>query len=230
VSYKHIFFDLDHTLWDADANSAEALKELYMKHNLHEKGVTDQKEFIEKYIEINLKFWDDYANGIISKQSLRYKRFLVVLQHFGIKNYDLSYKLSEEYVAIAPHKSIVQPHTHEVLEYLGKKYSLHIITNGFEDAQHHKLKASKLEGCFKHVITAEKAGSKKPAREIFDYALKLAKASADESILVGDNLEVDILGARAAGWDQVYYNLTGRKHNELISYEISSLKELMRIL
>lgn len=230
MGYRHVFFDLDHTLWDADANSAEALRELYVKHELHKKGITDAQEFISKYIEVNQVFWDQYAKGTMSKQTLRYKRFLVVLQYFGVKDYDLSYRLSDEYVLLAPHKSIVQPYTHEVLEYLSKKYVLHILTNGFEDAQYDKLKASKIDQCFKHVITAERAGSKKPSPLIFEFALKLAQAKASESIVIGDNLEVDVLGAKQAGLDQVYFNLTGRKHSETITYEIRSLKELMEIL
>lgn len=230
MSYKHIFFDLDHTLWDADANAAEALSDLYAKHALKEKGVHSLEEFISKYTEINEQFWDDYSKGKISKQALRYQRFLLVLKHFSIKNYDLSYALSEDYIAIAPNKTLVQPHTHEVLDYLSAKYTLHIITNGFDDAQYSKLKASKIEKHFNKVITAEKAGSKKPASPIFEYALKQAKASHSESIMIGDNLEVDIVGAREAGLDQVYYNLKSTIHNEKVSYEITSLIELKNIL
>ncbi|MBL7892386.1 MAG: YjjG family noncanonical pyrimidine nucleotidase [Bacteroidia bacterium] len=230
MRYRHIFFDLDHTLWDADANSVEALRELYQKYALHEMGLVSLDRFIEKYDEINKKFWADYSKGKISKQSLRYKRFLLVLQHFGIKNYDLSYSLSEDYVEIAPHKSIVQPFTHEILNYLGTRYSLHIITNGFEDAQYSKLKASKIESHFKQVITPEQAGHKKPSPLIFEYALKQVKAMASDCIMIGDDLEVDILGARAAGIDQVYYNLKGKQHAETVNYEIKSLNELMEIL
>lgn len=230
MTYKHIFFDLDHTLWDTDANSAEAITELYHKHALREKGITSLETFILKYDEINKKFWDDYAKGKISKQSLRYKRFLLVLQHFGIKNYDLSYSMSEDYTSITPHKSTVQPHTHEVLDYLGNKYPLHIITNGFEDVQHAKLKAAKMNEYFKIIVTPEKAGHKKPSPLIFEYALEQVKAAAADCIMIGDDLEVDVLGARAVGMDHVYYNLTGAKHNETLKYEISSLKELMGIL
>ena len=231
MNYQHIFFDLDHTLWDANANSAEALKELYAKYNLAEKGLTSLEDFVKKYIEINNQVWIDYAKGTISKQSLRYRRFLQVLQHFGIKNYDLSYSLSNDYTDLAPTKNLVQPHTHEVLDYLHKKnYTLHIITNGFEDAQYIKIKASGLDKYFKQIITAEKAGSKKPAPSIFQYALKLAKAVTTESIMVGDNLEIDIIGARNAGIDQVYYNIENVKHNEMLKFEIHSLIELKNIL
>ena len=228
--YKHIFFDLDHTLWDTDANSAEALRELYHKHSLQDKGLNSIEAFITKYDEINKKFWDDYSKGKISKQSLRYKRFLLVLQHFGVKNYDLSYSLSEEYVELAPNKNLVQPHAHEVLHYLKNKYILHILTNGFEDAQHSKLKASKMDIHFKHIITPEKAGNKKPSPLIFEYAFKQVKANACDCIMIGDDLEIDILGARAVGMDQVYYNLSGKQHTEKVSYEIKSLDELMEIL
>ncbi len=230
MQYKHIFFDLDHTLWDANANSAEALKELFHKHKLQDKGISSFNEFVSKYNEINQEFWDNYAKGHISKQTLRYKRFLLTLQHFNIKNYDLSYSLSEDYIALAPTKSGLQPHTLEILRYLAAKYTLHIITNGFEDAQYSKLKSSGIDGYFRHIITAEKAGSKKPAEGIFEYSIKLAKTNVQESIMIGDNLEVDILGARSAGIDQVYYNINNLAHTEMISFEIRSLIELKEIL
>jgi putative hydrolase of the HAD superfamily len=230
LGYKHIFFDLDHTLWDADTNSAETLKELYHKHALVEKGISSLDEFVDKYIEINEKFWDEYTRGNISKQALRYQRFLLTLKHFGIKNYDLSYGLTEEYTLLAPHRSALQPYVYDVLDYLGNKYALHILTNGFDEIQHYKMKASKIQNHFKHIITSDKARAKKPSSLMFEYALKLTKANANESIMIGDNLEADIIGARAAGIDQVYYNIKNIKHNERVTYEIHSLKELLEIL
>jgi putative hydrolase of the HAD superfamily len=228
--YQHLFFDLDHTLWDADGNSAEALSELFSKHGLASKGISSFEEFNIVYNRINSAFWVDYAKGKVSKQTLRYKRFLLTLRHFALKNYDLSYALSEEYIGLAPTKSGVQPHTHEVIEYLAVNYKLHIITNGFEDAQFIKLRASGLQHFFQHLITPEKAGSKKPSSSIFHYALDLAKAQLRTSLMIGDDLQVDIIGARSAGMDQVYYNIHDKSHTENVTFEIKSLIGLKRIL
>jgi putative hydrolase of the HAD superfamily len=230
LKFKHLFFDLDHTLWDARANTEEALAELYISNGLPEKGIKLQEEFIEKYQQINAQFWNEYSKGRISKNTLRYKRFLLTLRHFGINDYDLSYSLSEQYTDLAPGKSKVQPHTHQVLDYLLTRYSLHILTNGFQDAQHRKIKASGLEPYFNHVITAEKAGTKKPDKAIFQYSADLVKAQLSECLMIGDNLETDIIGARSAGMNQVYFNLENRKHNEKIDHEITSLLELKKIL
>jgi putative hydrolase of the HAD superfamily len=230
LKYRHLFFDLDHTLWDADTNSAEALKELFQKYELQNRGITSFDVFVAKYKEINEKFWEDYAKGKVNKQTLRYKRFFLTLNHFDIKSYDLSYILSEAYVALAPTKSRLQPYAHEILRYLTSRYTLHIITNGFQDAQYEKLNASNIKKYFKHIITAEKAGYKKPSKAIFDYSLHLTKAKSDESLMIGDNLEIDILGARSAGIDQVYYNLDNKTHDENVSFEICSLLELKGIL
>ncbi len=230
MKYEHIFFDLDHTLWDADTNADESIAELFHKHSLLDMGVTSLKEFADKYRMINDQFWYDYSNGMISKQALRYKRFLQTLQHFGIKNYDLSYQLTDEYSEMTPQKTALQPHTIDVLQYLKKKYILHILSNGFEDIQYVKLKGSKIDYFFKHVITPDKAGCKKPSPLIFEYAADLVKAPIDKCIMIGDNLDIDIQGARSAGMDHVYYNLTNRKHTEQVNHEIRSLKELMEIL
>ncbi|MCC6690098.1 MAG: noncanonical pyrimidine nucleotidase, YjjG family [Bacteroidia bacterium] len=230
MKYKNIFFDFDHTLWDADTNAYGALNDLYRKHSLHEKGIHSFEEFVKKYIEVNELFWDYYAKGKVGKQTLRYQRFLLTLKHFGVKNYDLSYTLTEEYTDLASNRGAVQPHTYEVLNYLRKKYTIHILTNGFEEIQLVKMRASKLDKYFNTIITADKAGAKKPSPEIFEYALNKTKAVKSESLMVGDNLEVDIAGARAVGIDQVFYNFKKIKHNESATYEIVSLKELMEIV
>ena len=228
--YTHLFFDLDHTLWDADANAALALGDLYQQFNLHALGVTSLSEFIQTYHVINASFWEQYATGTISKQALRYQRFLKTLQHFNLKDYSLSYELSRLYTKIAPEKPLLQPKAYELLTYLKPKYTLYIITNGFEDAQFIKLKSSQIAHFFTHVITPELAGSKKPNKAIFDYSLQLAKANCKEALMIGDNLQIDILGARAANIDQVYLNLHKTTHLETITFEIKSLIELKDIL
>lgn len=229
-AYKHIFFDLDRTLWDLERNSRETLAELYEKHKLAEQGVDSFTTFHERYLEINENLWNHYLRGDLAKETLRVKRFHDTLKEYGIKNRHLAGVLADDYISKSPHKTHVLPYTHETLAYLEKKYTLHIITNGFEEVQHIKIEKSGIRNYFKHVVTSEEAGAQKPALEIFEYSLKLAKAVHYESIMIGDTIETDMEGARNSGIDHVYFNPSGKAHGHRFTHEISSLKQLTDIL
>ncbi len=228
--YEHIFFDLDHTLWDLETNSRETLNELFTEHELTEKGIASPEDFIKEYHHINERMWEEYRKGLIDKETLRYARFHEAFQLFGINDKPLAERFGKDYVENGPLKTNLFPHTIEVLEYLQKKYSLHIITNGFEEVQHIKMKHSGIEGYFLNTITSEAAGFKKPDIRIFEYALKTADARVENSLMIGDNLEADIIGAREAGLHQLLFNPKGESHGEEITYEIKSLKELFDLL
>jgi len=230
MPYEHIFFDLDRTLWDFETNSYETLSELACKYKLSEKGVDSIDEFIAEYIGINERMWDEYRKGLIDKTALRYNRFYETLAKYNIADRNLSEKIGNDYISISPLKTNMFPHTIEVLQYLSKKYTLHIITNGFEEVQHIKIKNCGIEGYFEEIITSERAGFKKPDERIFQYALDLINAKALNTLMIGDSLEADIVGARSAGLHQVYFNPGGDKHEEDITYEIKSLKELLSVL
>lgn len=228
--YKHIFFDLDKTLWDFEKNSIETFSDIFNNHSLMEKGIPSVDQFMEKYKIHNTYLWDQYRNGLIEKEPLSIKRFVLTLNDFGIIDDDLAKKISFDYITISPKKTNLFPGTHETLEYLKGKYNLHIITNGFREVQIPKLRASDLDKYFINVIVSEEAGSKKPDSGIFNYSLKKANARASESLMIGDDIEVDIIGARNAGIDQVYINYSKLNHEEAISFEINEMKELMNIL
>jgi len=230
MQYEHIFFDLDHTLWDLETNSRETFSELFVKYRLNEKGIVSFEDFLNKYLHINNRMWDEYRKGLIDKDTLRYSRFYEVFQLFGINDRTLAETIGNEYVKNAPLKTNLFPYAIEILTYLQIKYSLHIITNGFEEVQHIKMKNSGIEHYFKNTITSEKAGYKKPDVRIFNYAIKLANAKIDNSLMIGDNLEADIIGAREAGMHQLFFNPKGEKHSEEITYEITSLKQLRDLL
>lgn len=228
--YKHIFFDLDHTLWDFETNAAETLEEIYSFFGLKDKGVASASGFINMYKSINEKMWDDYEKRRISKEYLRTRRYYKTLLSFGIDDKKLSEKIGEFYVAESPKKTNLFPHAIETLSYLAEKYKMHIITNGFVEVQYLKLKNSGLKNYFEKIIISEEAGSNKPEKKIFRYALTGAGAKKQESIMVGDNLDADIIGAKNSGLDQCFFNPLKRAHNEKITYEISSLDELQKIL
>jgi putative hydrolase of the HAD superfamily len=232
MKYKHIFFDLDHTLWDFETNSRLVLEELYHTHTLAGRGVPTFDVFHSTYMGHNERLWDRFRKGFITRNDLRTKRFRMTLLDFKIGDEKLSEKLSEQFLDVLPTKTALFPYAKEVLEYLAaKQYPIHLITNGFEETQLLKLRSSGIESFFTHVITSERAGSLKPYREIFDYAITTAGATADTSIMIGDALDIDIIGAYNAGIDQVYFNPLVPADGDLKpTYVIQTLDELKHIL
>ncbi len=227
---KHIFFDLDKTLWDFDTNSFLALKELYLKHELSAHGIPSIEEMVDIYYKINQKLWAEYAKNNISKETLRTERFNQTFEYFGIYNYQLAFQFGLDYVEISPQKNNLFPHAKEVLEYLYSKYQLHIITNGFEEVQYIKLKSSGIINFFNAIITSEKAKAKKPDKIIFEYALNCTKALPENSIMIGDDLDVDIKGALNVKFRAIHFTpqSAGKTSDDYIS--INSLCKLKEIL
>jgi putative hydrolase of the HAD superfamily len=228
--YKHLFFDLDKTIWDFDRNSENTIKEIYDELNLKDKGVEDFDEFHRIYEGHNLKLWDKYRRDEISKQELMVKRFKDALLDFGLEEPETAEAFSLRYLEILPSKTGVFPGTHKALEYLSGKYQSHIITNGFSEVQFTKLNNAGLKKYFTHIIISEDAGAKKPDVAIFEYALRISEAMADSSMMIGDDIEVDLLGAKSAGMDQVYFNPHRINHTELLTFEIFEMEELIGIL
>jgi len=228
--YSDILFDFDKTLWDFDANSKEAFLELCTYFELEKKGINDFTVFFEDYEIINLELWDQYRKDLITKADLMVRRFYKVLVKYGIDDQELAGKFSEAYLALLPTKTRVFPHTHETLGYLNARYRLHIVTNGFEEVQYKKIQLAGLEKYFTHIITSEKANYKKPDIKFFEFALTEINAEPADCLMIGDDIEVDLLGSRNAGIDQVFFNSGNIPHAENFTYEISHLKELTEIL
>ncbi len=231
MKYKHLFFDLDHTLWDFDANARATLEQLHIDLDLVSKGVHDFELFHKNYLQHNEKLWARYRNGYIKQEELRLKRMWLTLLDFKIADEALARQLNELFLQLLPARTILFPDTKEVLQYLTNKgYQLHLITNGFEETQHSKLKYSGLNGFFKEIITSEGSNSLKPQKEIFDFAMAKAKANVKESIMIGDSLEVDIAGAMNAGMDQIHVNYNDAPQDIKPTYTVRALKELEAIL
>ena len=228
--YNHIFFDLDHTLWDFKTNSRNTLSEIFSEFSLGDKGVESVDFFIEVYEKYNLKMWSDYRNGKMSKETLRTERFRQSLSHVGVKDKKLSLNIGDYYVENSPIKTALFPGTLDVLNELGQRYEMHIITNGFEEIQDVKLTNSGLIDFFNQIITSEKAGTKKPHPAIFMYSLKMADAKASESLMIGDNQLVDVEGAQKMGMDAVFFNPENEDTFVNPTYEIRQLRELLNFL
>ena len=228
--YHHVFFDLDHTLWDFERNSEETLYQVFDLLKMKKAGISSASLFIERYHIHNDEMWALYQQGLIDRDVLRYQRWAKTLIEFGVVNDDLVAQLGDVYLQMLPEKMHLFDDTIEVLDYLKPKYKLHIITNGFEEVQFKKINNSGINHYFDYIITSETAGYQKPDIQIFKHAFQKTNASAADSIFIGDSLEADIEGAKRAGMDHVFYNPKEKKHSAILMYEISELKELKKIL
>ena len=229
--YTCVFFDLDHTLWDYETNCAEALLELYDSYQLKNKGIESFESFHKSFSKVNTDLWDRYDRGEIHRDMIRFERFDRILKNLGVIDYELSLRVSDDYVNESPKKKNLMPGAKETLAYLAAVgYPLYIITNGFDEIQSTKLLSSGIDSYFVEVVTSQRAGHKKPAKEIFHYVLNKAGHAANKAIMIGDNLTTDIGGASNAGIDAVYFNPNKIQHHTEVDYEINHLLELQQIL
>ena len=228
--YKAVFFDLDHTLWDYDLNSRETLDELFIEHKVHEIPGVEFGHFHDTFQRVNLQLWDQYDRGFIDRDVIRHDRFKIILTELGSNDQILAERLAEDYSVLSPTKKNLVPNALEVLLYLSDRYPLYLVTNGFESMQTAKAESGGIRKFFQDVITSERAGHKKPAREIFDYTLSIGKIAPEEVVMVGDNILTDIEGATNAGIDSVFYNPRKVESNDVATFEIADLLELKSIL
>lgn len=223
---KAVFFDLDHTLWDFEKNSALAFEVLLPRYNIS----ISCADFLEHYIPSNVKYWKLYRDGHVTQQQLRYGRLKDV---FTTLQYDITdevlERLSADYVQLLPTNNHLFEGAVEILEYLKPKYSLHIITNGFHEVQALKMKSANIDHYFETVTNSENAGYKKPHPAIFEYALTAANAQKCDSIMIGDCIEDDVQGAVDCGIDAIYFNEHRLEaHPSVI--QVNHLLELKNIL
>jgi putative hydrolase of the HAD superfamily len=231
MRYTHLFFDLDHTLWDFEKNSEEAMCDAFKELKIGEFLEVDFETFEPVYKKINMQYWDRYSKGLISRSDLRWKRMQATFLAFKKFDDALSVKLGDIYLEILPTKTHLFPHTIDVLAYLiEERYELHLITNGFEETQKQKITCAGLDSFFGEMISSERAFSAKPQAAIYQFAMQLTKASTEKSLMIGDNFEVDILGAQNVGMDQVYFNPEKKQTQGKATYEIDCLSSLYKIL
>lgn len=228
--YKHLFFDLDHTLWDFETNSKSALLQIYNEENLHNIGVPNFENFHNRYKSINDRYWARYHNHAVTKEQVRVGRFADALKEFNVTDLTIAHRMADKYVVLSPKMTTLFPLAIETLQYLQKKYALHLITNGFAEVQWIKLEHSGLKPFFEHIIISEEVGTQKPDPKIFELAILRANTTAAECLMIGDNMNTDIAGARAAGIDQVFFNPHKKNTREKSTYTIHQLDELMRLL
>jgi putative hydrolase of the HAD superfamily len=231
VKYNHVFFDLDRTIWDFEKNSEETIFELLNEFGLIKKGKITETDFIKTYKGINQALWMEYRSGKIGKTALRERRFYLSMLKYSIDEPELALRFNDAYVKRCSSKTNLLPHSKEILKYLSKAYVLHIITNGFKEAQHLKLEKSGIRPFFNEVIVGDEVGINKPDPRIFHHAFESSTAGPEESIMIGDDFEADIVGAREVGMDQIYFQPNKlERENKIATYTVSHLEELKQIL
>lgn len=230
MKYQHLFFDLDHTLWDFEKNSSESLQDIYYNSDLKQHGVSSMELFIQSFLRINTELWDAFDRGTLHHAYIRENRFKMVFDELGVACPSNHVEIGEIYLNTLPEKKHLLEGALDILNYVTDKgYSVHIVTNGFNDIQAKKIFSSGISHFFKNVITFENASAKKPDPKIFAYALEMANASPEESIMIGDNWIADVMGAKQFGMDTVYLNPAGLSFDESPTYNIRRLEELKLI-
>ena len=223
---EHVFFDLDHTLWDFDLNSKLAYKQIFEEHNV----ALDLEHFIAVYEPLNLQFWRMFRENKISKENLRYQRLKSAFDACNYEIEDLKINLfADLYIEYLPNYNHLFDGCIEMLESLATQFKLHLITNGFNGVQQNKVKNSGLEKYFDVLLTAETAGVKKPDAKIFLQALKMANASIENSVMIGDSYEADIKGAQNIGLKTIWFHITEEKipDNEVVVHHLNEIHSLL---
>lgn len=198
-----VFFDLDHTLWDFEKNSALTFDKIFKLNNVE----VNLDDFLQQYIPINFKYWKLYREERIKKEALRFARLNETFQALEVQVADkIIHQLSEDYIKYLSTFNFLIEDATSILEYLRSNYRLHIITNGFDEVQYKKMDKSNIIHYFETITNSELAGVKKPNPKIFNYALDLAKVNAGRSIMIGDSLEADVEGALNMGMDAIFFN------------------------
>ncbi|GAB3658129.1 YjjG family noncanonical pyrimidine nucleotidase [Echinicola sediminis] len=228
--YRHLFFDLDHTLWDYDRNVQESLFELFDIYALENMGMPSRQDFYKAFLMINSDLWNDYNTGKIDKTTLRSQRFRRIFDQFGASKIPVPIEMEEDFLQRTSSKPHLFPYSKEILNYLKDKYELHIITNGFNESQALKMNSSGITSYFKLIVTSETTGHRKPDKRIFEYAMGQLETSAEECLMIGDNPISDIQGARNAAIDQVFFNPYKQDNQAEATYTIHGLEELQAIL
>jgi len=222
MQIKHIFFDLDHTLWDFETNSDKAFETAFK--NLQFK--VDLEKFLNYYRPINQTYWKLYREDKVTKDQLRHGRLRDTFARINIETTTETLEnIALEYIRVLPQNNQLFDGAIEILDHLVPNYQMHIITNGFHEVQHHKLEKSGIAKYFKEIITSESVGAQKPSRAIFEHALQKVNTTAPQSIMIGDNYEADIMGALNCGMHAIFCNY----HREPVGENIKSVTHLLEL-
>ncbi len=230
MTYKNLFIDLDDTLWDIHQNGKECLEEIYVDYD-YNKFYPTFEDYYAVYMPSNFHLWSLYRQGSIKKDELIVERFLVPVRQFGINDPAYAKALSDDFLERTTHKTRLIPGTMDLLDYLEPKYRMHILSNGFREVQYQKIENSGLMPYFDKIILSEDAGINKPHPDIFTYALKNTNSRRNQTIMIGDSWDADIVGAHNSRLHQIWFNPTHAQPQGFEpTYTVKSLHEIKDIL
>lgn len=230
MAYKNLFIDLDDTLWDIHQNGKECLEEIYRDYGYDRFYATFQ-DYYDVYMPSNHHLWAEYRKGSIKKEELIVERFLVPVRPFGINDAGYAKKLSDDFLDRTTRKTRLIHGALELLNYLKPKYRMHILSNGFREVQYKKIKNSGLDGYFDKIILSEDAGINKPHPAMFTHALVNTNSRRDQTVMIGDSWDADIVGARNSRIAQIWFNPAGLPAEEFEpTYTVKTLQEITKIL
>ena len=230
MRYKNLFIDLDDTIYDFSSASREAFMETY--ELLHYDRFFDSfNHYYSIYEPYNLELWHIYGEGKITKEELNKRRYSYPLEVVGIKDQELADTFCREALGRIPTKNRLIDGAIELLEYLRPKYNMYILSNGFKELQSHKMRTAGIDKYFDALILSEDIGVNKPNRELYEYALEKTGSKLEESIMIGDMFETDIVGAANIGMKQIYFNPKKKEsHTFAPTYMVTELLQIKDIL
>ncbi|HNQ69586.1 MAG TPA: YjjG family noncanonical pyrimidine nucleotidase [Bacteroidales bacterium] len=228
MTYKNVFIDLDRTLWDFETNSKETLNEIFFNYDINK--YCEFSKFYKTYRNINDDLWGKYRSNQITKEILSWKRFYLTNISFGYDDENVALKMGKDYISNSPYKTKLFPNTHEILKHLSERYNLYLITNGFKEVQYLKIKNCDIEKYFKKIFTSEEVGFSKPHIKYFEYVLESTCSTPKDSIVIGDDLEVDVKGAKQLNIDTIWFKNGDENQEGQSKYIIKSLQEIIEIL
>lgn len=228
---KHIFFDLDNTLWDHRKNAYLTLKEIFKREEVEYKYSIDFEDFHREYFTINERLWEQIRDGEIDKEYLRKHRFYDAFLFFGIDDFELAQIFEHNFLdEILNYNDLVEGAV-ELLEYLTEqKYRLHILSNGFQEVTNRKCELSGISAFFETITSADEINIRKPKPQIYEYALKKAGANKEESMMIGDDWIADVEGAKAFGLQVVFFDVFNDNFEAEEVKVIKKLKEITEFL
>lgn len=230
MQYKNLFIDLDDTLWDIHLNGKECLQEIYLDYG-YDAYYPTFDDYYDVYIPGNSRLWAMYGRGEITKETLTVERFLAPVRAFGIDDPDYAKRLSDDFLERTTLKTKLIDGALDLLHYLKPKYKMHILSNGFREVQFKKIENSGLRSFFEKIILSEDASINKPHPDIFTYALKNTNSRRDQTLMIGDNWDADIVGAHKSAIAQIWFNPTGKAPEGFEpTFTVRTLEEIKNIL
>lgn len=232
MKYKDLFIDFDDTLYDTYGNAVIALRETFEWFHL-ERWFPDPQVFYDEYWKANIDLWGRYSRGEITRDYLIVERFRRPLSAGDglVVTEPLCLEMSDKFLDFCSSKPGVVEGAHELMDYLKQKgYRMHMASNGFHEVQYKKLAACGLRDYFDTIILSEDAGANKPSKQYFDYALQVSGANRETTLMIGDNLQTDILGALGCGLDAMLFNRWQEAPSDIPTYTVATLREIMDIL